>query len=182
MTSIKVRSKTKTVKLLKQLIKCRKPCVTLTLGSNKRNNCFKKHCKTVVKKLLPKKRKTRKLTKYKGRRRQTHRMRGGSEKSSDPFVGPSWSANGAPNSGYYFKHSPYGVSPGGVDPYIGNNSPSPQHSYSQAGGGLWQQLITNPYRQAVGSLGNLRNIYNGQGMDPSPLPHLQNQLMPRLNN
>lgn len=144
-------------------------------GGSKRRNSNK--LVKQLKNLLPKKSKTRKLKKHKGGRKKNRSMRGGYGKGACPFVGPAWTAAGIPNSGYYFKHSPYGVSPGGVDPYIGNNSPSPQHPYSQAGGGLWQQLVTNPYRQAVGSLANLRNIYKGQRLDSSPLPNVQNQLV-----
>jgi len=145
--------------------------------SRKLRRNTKKHCKTLAKKMLPK-RKTRKTRKHKGGQRQNHRMRGGYGKGACQFVGAPWTAGGAANSGYYYGLSSDALGVGGTPPYPGNNSPSPQHSYSQAGGGLWQQLVTNPYRQIAGGLANLPNVYGGQALTPSSNPEIQNQLAP----
>ena len=93
-------------------------------------------------------------------------MRGGYGKAACPFAGgQQWNAT---TGGTYYKHNQNGIGVGGLDPYGGNNSPSPQH-----GGGLFQHLVTNPSRELTGSLGNLYNTYQGQRRTLSPASYIQ---------
>ncbi len=115
-----------------------------------------------------------KLSLGKKTRRHKRKMRGGYGKGACPLIGAPWNATAAAN---YYPVSKYGVVPGGTQTYPGDSSPSPQHG----GHGLWQHGVLNPYRGALGSLGNLRNVYDGKERIPSSYPQIQNQLVPQTH-
>ena len=147
-------------KILKKLVKCSKKC--RKQRKLKQYTCVKKCYKS--KRTRTRKGKSRKGKSRKGRKRK--RMRGGYGKAACPFAGgQQWNAT---TGGTYYKHNQNGIGVGGLDPYGGNNSPSPQH-----GGGLFQHLVTNPSRELTGSLGNLYNTYQGQRRTLSPAPYIQ---------
>lgn len=168
--------KHKTVRLGKKLFNCLKSC-KLNKTSKKRKECVKKKCKAVFNKIVKmhnktKKRKTANSAKS-AKNGKKHHMRGGYGKGSNTFIGAPWNATDPAN---YYELNNYGVSPGGHEPYPGNISPSPQHGGS---GGLYQQLVLNPYRGISGGLGNLQNVYAGKALTPSPYPQVQHQVTPQ---
>ncbi len=153
---------------------------TLRLGkklnktSKKRKECVKKKCKAVFNKIVKMHNKTKKRKTAKSAKNgKKHHMRGGYGKGSNTFIGAPWNATGPAN---YYELNNDGVSPGGHEPYPGNISPSPQHGGS---GGLYQQLVLNPYRGISGGLGNLQNVYEGKALTPSPYPQVQHQVTPQ---
>jgi hypothetical protein len=157
-------------KILKKLVKCSKKC--RKQRKLKQYTCVKKCYKskrTRTRKGKSRKGKSRKGKSRKGKSRKGRkrkRMRGGYGKAACPFAGgQQWNAT---TGGTYYKHNQNGIGVGGLDPYGGNNSPSPQH-----GGGLFQHLVTNPSRELTGSLGNLYNTYQGQRRTLSPAPYIQ---------
>ena len=123
------------------------------------------------KRMTKKSRKTicRKVNKFNKRRfskkraKRTKRTKGGYGKGACPFVGKPWNATGY---AYYYPHSKDGISVGGVHPYSGNHSPSPQN-----GGNLFQPLINVMRLGEVGGE-NIVNRYKGKKLTPSPLPML----------
>ena len=147
--------------------------------SSRKSNKFKRAKKTLknlralLMKLKKQNKKQSKVKRINIKTRKGRRMRGGYGKGACPFVGPPWNAK---TGGNYYSYNRNGVGVGGVNPFSGNNSPSPQHGGS---GGLWQQLITNPTRELTGSLGNIINTYDGRHSTPSPNPDVQHQLKPR---
>jgi len=199
MTTKKFKN-TEFTEFAEEIKKCREPCISLRKGSRERQNCIEKNCehvvnkivnkllpyakkcnslkkgsrkykncmKKTVRKILPKKRKTKKR---KTKKRKERKHRGGYGPGTPPFIGSPWNATG---SAYYYPYNTDGIGPGGTPVFPGNNSPSPQHGGS---GGLMQQLAINPYRGAIGGLGNLANVYNGRSLAPSPYPQYQDTLL-----
>lgn len=168
--------KHKTLRLGKKLFNCLKSC-KLNKTSKKRKECVRKKCRAVFNKIVKmnktKKRKTVKSAKSAKTGKKHHMRGGGYGKGSNTLIGAPWDATGAAN---YYELSKYGVSPGGHEPYPGNISPSPQRGGS---GGLYQQLVLNPYRGITGGLANLQNVYAGKALTPSPFPQVQDQVTPQ---
>ena len=177
--------KHKTVRLGKKLFNCLKSC-KLNKTSKKRKECVRKKCKAVFNKVVKMHNKTKKRKSAKSAKSiksaksaksaksgKKHHMRGGYGKGTNTFLGIPWHATGAAN---YYELSKYGVCPGGPEPYPGNISPSPQHGGS---GGLYQQLVLNPYRGITGGLANLQNVYAGKALTPSPFPQVQDKVTPQ---
>lgn len=162
------RSKhTKRVHLGVQIKNCVKPCMQLQNGSRRKRNCLKKHCKSVIHKIVH-------MSNGKKSRKNKRKMKGGYGKGACSLIGAPWNANDMTSN--YYSLNKYGIGPGGKNIYPGNISPSPQHGGS---GGLWQQLVLNPYRGAIGTLGGLYDVHAGKGLSPSAYPHIQNQLTPQ---
>ena len=137
-----------------------------------RLNKNKKHVKNSKKHVKNSKKHVKNSKKHKIHNTTLRRkMRGGYGPGTSVFPGSQWNATGI---AYYYPYNTNGIGPGGTPIFPGNNSPSPQHGGS---GGLMQQLAINPYRGAIGSLGNLANIYYGRSLAPSPYPQYQDTLL-----
>ena len=153
---------TSTQKLIVKFGKCSKKCLRFGYGTKSYKKCLNKNCRKTLTKLLKKVKKNKKI-------------RGGYGPGGCP-VGAPWNADGKLPVGNHYALSKLGGAAGGLSPYSGMNSPSPQRGGTFAmrgdplGGGFIQQFATNPGRAVMGGLENLHNKYAGKALTASPWP------------
>ena len=157
--------KTRTIqKLIVKFGKCSKRCMRFGYGTKSYKKCLNKNCRKTLTKLLKQVKKNKKI-------------RGGYGPGGCP-VGAPWNPT---TGGNHYALSKLGGAAGGLSPYSGMNSPSPQRGGTftmqgdPLGGGMVQQLVTNPVRGLMGGLENLHNKYAGKALSPSPWPTAQSK-------
>ena len=135
-----------------------------TLKKPKRNMQKYKTKKMLTNKKSKKVKKVKKVKKGK-KSKKSKSQSGGYGKGTNPLIGNPWNVD----SGYYYKHSPYGLGVGGPVPYYGTGSPMPQH-----GGSLIPTFLSRPMNELSNNLGNLNNMYKGVRANSSSYPWNQN--------